>query len=99
MLPVFEICNEQSLKCQKKIQFFFLHVDLYILCFHKVGSQENNIFILCVEKTNFGVKIGVARDNFFVFFYTRHKKYRFSTKLGACIWNIERYVLNFSFRF
>jgi hypothetical protein len=29
--------------------------------------------VLCVKKTNFGAKIGVAKD-IFLSFYTRHKK-------------------------
>jgi hypothetical protein len=54
-------------------------------------------FVLCVKKTNFEAKIGVAQD-FFVFLY-KTQKYGFFTKLGACTQNVQMYHALFLFGF
>ena len=58
-----------------------LHIDLNMLCGHKVFHEKWTYFVACVKKTKFGAKIRLFTIYFFlVFFCTGHKKYRFSVK-------------------
>ena len=71
------------MKCQK-----IDHVNLDIVCAHKVVIQNNEILCVVFKKIKLMLK-HVFHMTSFCLFYRDHKNCRISVKLGVCIKNVD----------
>jgi hypothetical protein len=67
MLSVFEICFKQKFKYQKIPTKNFTHRSRHSMFSQSCFMRKQFFFVLCVTKTNFDSKIGVAQDIFCLF--------------------------------